>query len=181
MSIKHALLALLATEPTHGYELKKRFDEAMGDLWPLQQAQIYNNLRILEKAGQIALDDLDGAADLPERKEFRLTPSGREELEAWLSSPMRGNRKLKDDFYLKLMTLINVVDQPEKISDLLWKQREVHLQSLRELETALLSAESGEDALMAALLEGAILHAEADLSWLDRVEERLVLASGGGP
>ena len=51
MTIKHALLALLAEEPGHGYELKKRYDEAIGLLWPLQQAQVYNNLRQIGARG----------------------------------------------------------------------------------------------------------------------------------
>nr|MBP7964807.1 helix-turn-helix transcriptional regulator [Caldilineaceae bacterium] len=51
MSIKHALLALLADEPAHGYELKKRVDEQLGPLWSLREAQVYNNLRILEREG----------------------------------------------------------------------------------------------------------------------------------
>jgi DNA-binding PadR family transcriptional regulator len=54
MSIKHLLLALLHEQPAHGYELKKRCDETLGDLWPLQQAQVYNNLRLLEQDGLIA-------------------------------------------------------------------------------------------------------------------------------
>jgi hypothetical protein len=48
------------------------------------------------------------------------------------------------------------------------------LQHLRELTHALNEAEAGSDAVTASLLEGAILHAEADLTWLDRIEERLL-------
>ena len=177
MSIKHALLALLAQEPTHGYELKRRFDQTIGDLWPLQQPQIYNNLKLLEKAGQIERGGRLLQKEQPRRKEFRLTEAGLHELNSWLQSPTCSNRKLKDDFYLKLMTLVHVLEQPEKIDDLLWKQRDLHLQTLRELEQALSAAEETGDPLMAALLEGAILHTEADLRWLDRVEERL--ATGG--
>lgn len=46
----------VAEEPNHGYELKKRYDDTLGARWPVQQAQIYNNLRLLEKAGQITLE-----------------------------------------------------------------------------------------------------------------------------
>jgi hypothetical protein len=45
------------------------------------------------------------------------------------------------------------------------------------LERTLAEAERADDPVAASLLEGAILHAEADLAWLDRCEERL-LASG---
>lgn len=181
MSIKHALLALLDEDPSHGYELKTKFDEALGSLWPLQQAQIYNNLRLLEKAGQIELDKHVEQEDLPDRKNYRLTDAGRQVLNEWATSPVRITRKLKDEFYLKLSTLITVMGREGSVVDLLWAQREEVLQHLRELERALVAVEAQNDGLMAVLIEGAILHAEADLAWLDRVETQLVsTASNAG-
>lgn len=160
-------------EPTHGYELKKRFDQTVGPLWPLQQAQVYNNLRLLEKNGLIELDARVEQADLPDRKNYRLTSAGQQELRQWLQMPTRGSRKMKDDFHLKLATLTKILRDSETLSELLWEQRKSLLQQLRELEQALSRVETQGDAVAAALLEGAILHAEADLAWLDRVEERL--------
>jgi DNA-binding PadR family transcriptional regulator len=174
MSIKHALLALLDQETGHGYELKKRFEETVGPLWPLREAQIYNNLRILEKAGLVVLEAQIEQDKLPPRKEYRLTEAGKRELENWLKTPVRQRRKLKDDFYLKLMVLTSVLDQPEQLHELLWQQRNVYLQYLRELEDALTEAEEAGEVVIATLLDGAILHAEADLAWLDRCEERLL-------
>lgn len=178
MSIKHALLALLDAEPGHGYELKKRLDETVGLLWPLQQAQVYNNLRLLESSGLVELESRVAQEHLPDQKRYRLTPAGRVELAAWSAEPVRSNRKLKDDFYLKLTVLAAVRQDAQLLSDLLWRQREVHLQYLRELERALADAEAADDPVAAALLEGAILHAEADLTWLDRCEERLLRPDG---
>ena len=182
MSIKYTLLALLADEPTHGYELNSRFDAQMGPLWPLKRQQVYNNLRLLEKSGLIALDAHIEQADLPDRKNYRLTESGAAALAEWLDAPVRGNRQLKDEFYLKLVTLLKVLREPQRVAALLWQQRDVYLQHLRELERALVEAEEGGDGVIASLLEGAILHAEADLAWLDRVAERLAdgeMGTGG--
>ena len=174
MSIKHVFLALIADGPIHGYELKKRFDKELGRLWPLQQAQVYNNLRLLEKSGQIELDARIVQENLPDRKHFRITAAGQAELESWLQSPLKSKRLLKDDFYLKVTTLARLVDRPEALRALLWEQREAYLQSLRDLERALTDAESAGDVVTASLVEGAILHVEADLAWLDRCEQRLV-------
>lgn len=179
MSIKHVLLALLRSEPAHGYELKRQFDETIGKLWPVQQAQIYNNLRLLEKDGLIALDTRVEQENLPDRKNFRLTTDGHDTLTTWMQTPVRSSRQLKDDFYLKLATLATVLDEPEMLAALIWRQREVHLLHLRELERALADAEAHDDAVTASLLDGAILHAEADLAWLDRCEARLLI--GGAP
>ena len=173
MSLKHALLALLNELPSHGYELKSRFSDALGPLWPLREAQIYNNLRILERDGLVALDEQDMQRSGADRKPYFVTDAGRAALAEWLESPVRESRKLKDDFYLKLSILAATGDQ-ERLWNLLWQQRKIVLQRLRELEPAAAQAEESADALNAALLEGAILHAEADLSWLDRCEERLL-------
>ena len=94
------------------------------------------------------------------------------------AEPAGSNRKLKDDFYLKLTVLAGVLQEPDRLADLLWRQREVLLQALRELERALGEAEAVKDEVAAALLEGAILHAEADLAWLDRCEVRLLAPNG---
>lgn len=176
MSLKHALLALLVEKPSHGYELKSRFSDALGPLWPLREAQIYNNLRILEREGLVVLDEQDLQRDGAERKPFCVTDAGRAALTAWLESPVRESRKLKDDFYLKL-SILAATGSESRLWNLLWQQREVLLRRLRELEPALTLAEAGGEALNAALLEGAILHTEADLAWLDRCQERLL---GGG-
>ncbi len=174
MSLKHVLLALLAEEPNHGYELKKRYDEALGTLWPLQQAQIYNNLRLLEKADQITLDTRVTQENLPDQKVYRVTETGATALAEWLSTPVPSSRQLKDDLYLKLSTLASIRPQSTQLGDLLWRQRAVYLQQLRDLERALTDAELQDDAVTASLLDGAILHAEADLLWLDRIEARLL-------
>ena len=184
MTIKHALLALLAEEPGHGYELKKRYDEAIGLLWPLQQAQVYNNLRQMEQEGLVQLDVRVVQTNLPDQKRYRLTEAGQQALAEWTHQPVQVSRKLKDDFYLKLTVLAAVVQDPAQLADLLWRQREVNLQYLRELEGTLREAEQADDPVAASLLEGAILHAEADLAWLDRCEERLLSSgalSGGRP
>lgn len=180
MSLKHVLLALLAEAPSHGYELKKRYDDALGALWPVQQAQIYNNLRLLEKAGEIVLETRVEQENLPDQKLYSVTPTGATDLAEWLDSPVPSSRQLKDDLYLKVSTLANVLQRTDQLGDLLWRQRTVYLQHLRELEFALSEAERRGDAVTASLLDGAILHAEADLTWLDRIEERL-LKTGGQP
>jgi len=59
MSLKHALLALLVEKPSHGYELKSRFRDAPGPLWPLREAQICNNLQILEREGLVVRVEQD--------------------------------------------------------------------------------------------------------------------------
>ncbi len=138
----------------------------------------------MEHEGLVQLDVRVVQASLPDQKRYRLTEAGEHALAAWTVAPVQTSRKLKDDFYLKLTVLAAVVRDSEQLADLLWRQREVNLQYLRELERTLHEAELADDAVAASLLEGAILHAEADLAWLDRCEERLLTSgalNGGGP
>jgi len=180
MSLKHTLLALLSDETGHGYELKKRFEEALGPLWPLREAQIYNNLRILERDGLVEMREVVAQTGAPDRKEYGLTPAGEAALAEWLGSPVVESQKLKDDFYLKLSVLARVLGDGARLADLLWQQRAFCLQRLRELERTLQDAERAGDSVTAALVEGAILHTEADLAWLDRCEERLLPEGAAG-
>ena len=41
MSIKFAILALLAEKPRHGYEIKNEFDRRTNHTWPLNIGQVY--------------------------------------------------------------------------------------------------------------------------------------------
>src|SRR5262245_28610213 len=48
-----AVLGLLAEQPMHGYELKKRLSETLGPLWGISFGSLYPALRRLERAGAI--------------------------------------------------------------------------------------------------------------------------------
>ena len=57
---QEVVLAMLAKEPSHGYELRARLDRALGPLGEAMNAgQIYVTLSRLEKAGLVARDELD--------------------------------------------------------------------------------------------------------------------------
>ena len=52
-----AVLGLLAEQPRHGYDLKKRLSETLGPLWGISFGSLYPALRRLERAGAIAAVD----------------------------------------------------------------------------------------------------------------------------
>ena len=54
MSLRHALMALLAATPMTGYTLAKQFDQSAAFVWHAPHSQIYPELRHLEEAGLIA-------------------------------------------------------------------------------------------------------------------------------
>ncbi|HWD04098.1 MAG TPA: PadR family transcriptional regulator [Amycolatopsis sp.] len=84
MSLRHAALGLLADQPGSGYDLLKRFQTAMANVWSATQSQLYGELAKLEKAGLIKVTSSGPRG----RKEYEITPEGREELRSWLLSPL---------------------------------------------------------------------------------------------
>jgi DNA-binding PadR family transcriptional regulator len=58
-----AVLGLLADQPRHGYELKKRLSETLGPLWGFSFGSLYPALRRLERSG--AIEEVDEADATP--------------------------------------------------------------------------------------------------------------------
>jgi PadR family transcriptional regulator, regulatory protein AphA len=80
VSLRHALLNLLAGEPMSGYDLARRFDESMANVWPAQHSQIYPELGKLVAAGLITQIG-EGPRG---RKVYETTAAGLDELRLWL-------------------------------------------------------------------------------------------------
>ncbi len=81
MSLRHALLGLVARRPASGYDLSKLFDGTLAFVWPATQSQLYLELGHLADAGLVEVS----RAGPRGRKEYRITPAGRSELTRWLS------------------------------------------------------------------------------------------------
>src|SRR5262249_40349262 len=97
-----------------------------------------------------------------------LTEEGRAVLARWIETPVPGTR-LKDEFFMKFVVLAaGRLVEPQALID---AQRREYLQSLRDLD-ALLAA-NGRGPAAPLLVEGAVLHAKADLEWLDLIEQTL--------
>ena len=166
--MKYSFLALLANGPAHGYELKqeleRRFDAVLA---PLNAGQVYTTLQRLERDGLVA--DAGIAADARNKKVYELTSEGRKALVEWVEAPTRGPR-LKDEFFVKLILAGQTgIAAPQSLID---RQRRHYLQLLRELGE--LAERPNGDVAASLLVEGAALHLEADLTWLERCEERLL-------
>jgi DNA-binding PadR family transcriptional regulator len=168
--VRLPLLALLAKEPAHGYELKNRLEHMFGEAYPSPNiGQVYLTLQRLERAGLVRSQDVVQAAR-PNKRVYELTPAGREIVAAWLEDVSDGPR-IRDDFFMKLALgpLVGDVDRLGLIN----RQRRHYLTQIRAL--ASLAAETTDGNQIARLLvEGAMLHLQADLDWLERCQEELV-------
>lgn len=166
--MKYPLLALLAAGPAHGYELKQRFESRFEAVWPpVNIGQVYSTLQRLERDRLVR--EVEGDASKPTRHVYEITETGRGALGAWLESGENGAR-IRDDFYMKLV-LSRLSGMAEPL-ELLERQRLALLQELRDLN-ALASRPEHQATATQLLIEGAVLHAQADLRWIDLCEERL--------
>jgi DNA-binding PadR family transcriptional regulator len=164
--LKFALLGLLARDPKHGYDLKNELEQALGGHWEINFGQIYTTLARLERDRlvKVVAEDQDGRG----KKTYQITPDGRKDLAAWLVEPVEKPRQLRDEFFIKLIVgrLAGETD-PARIID---RQRQAYLNQLRDLTA--LAGRAGEPGIE-LMVEGAILHLQADLRWLDLCEERV--------
>jgi DNA-binding PadR family transcriptional regulator len=162
---QEVVLAMLAKEPSQGYQLRARMNDALGPLGEaLNAGQIYVTLGRLEKAGLIALDQAAGPAD-PERKLYALTAAGQERVAQWLAEVSWPRPDLAE-FHLKLIAAAAAgLADPISIID---AQRRELLRRLRDAERAAMAVPDGSDA--ALLLEGIVLRLQADLRWLAACE-----------
>ena len=85
LSPEFALLGFLDQSPAHGYELHQKLIEQLGEIWHCSQSQTYNILTRLEVQGFIE-GTPHPQEKRPDKRELRLTSSGRERFESWLSS-----------------------------------------------------------------------------------------------
>lgn len=177
MSIKYALLGILAESDLHGYELKSRFDEKVGEFWSLNYGQIYSTLDRLEKEGLVCHDRATQDRR-PDRKIFSITPAGREELGKWLTTPVSKLRALRDELFVKLMFMDR--NDPAPILSLIEKQKALYLKQMNQLthrKVALRKNTDPVDSLTTELLlDAGLFHAEADIKWLTLCEAKIKAA-----
>jgi DNA-binding PadR family transcriptional regulator len=160
--VQEVLLALLAKEASHGYQLHARLELALGPLGgALNAGQVYVTLGRLEKAGLVDARRV-GQADRPDRKVYDLTEAGRERLREWLSDTS-WPKPAPAEFHLKLVAAAAAgLADPVRLID---RQRGELLVGLREAQRAALAESAGSVAGL--LLEGVVLRLQADLRWLE--------------
>jgi len=177
MSIKYAILGILAEGDLHGYELKSNFDERVGEFWSLNYGQIYSTLDRLEKE-ELVTHDRQAQDKRPDRKIFSITPQGRDELTKWLSTPVTKVRALRDEFFVKLVFMDKTTPGP--LLELIEKQKVLYLKHMNRLthrKVALKKEADSLDALTTELLmDAGLFHAEADIEWLALCELKIKAA-----
>lgn len=171
MSVRHAILGLLAQRPRHGYELRAAFSAVIGgdENWEVKPAQIYTTLNRLEEAGMVWQQavEQDGG---PEKHIYAVTETGLAALREWFDDGIPPEHQ-RDEFFVKLMTgLVSGAADPTRIIQI---QRSLLYKELHAATTLRESYNPRAEIAQILLLDKSIMHLEADLRWLDITEMRL--------
>jgi len=161
--VQDVVLALLAKEPSHGYDLRRRLVAALGPLGEtLNAGQIYVTLTRLEKAGLVVQEREEAPVRGPRRKVYALTAAGQERVAAWMAEST-GPKADVAEFHLKLVAAAESgLADPLALVD---ARRQVLIRSLAETQHAALAHDTNSEAGL--LLEGIALRLQADLRWLE--------------
>ncbi len=168
MSIRESLLALLASGPRHGYQLRAEFEERTAGIWPLNVGQVYSTLERLERDGMV----LGGEADSEGRRAFELTPAGREELTRFLLEPQGDEAPARDGLMLKV--LIAIATQGIDALQVVQAERSSRMGALQARRRAYRDAGVNGHLAAGLAFDALITRTESELRWLDICEERIL-------
>lgn len=172
MGIREGLLALLADGPRHGYQLKLDLETATGDAISINVGQVYSTLQRLERDGLITGGDKDEEG----REVYQITGPGIRVLREWVSTSENLAAAGRDEISIKVLIALfaDGIDPVQVIEG----QRRATMGLLQDL-TRLRARDEKPDLAWQLHLDRLMYSAEAELKWLDRVEERLRQAEPG--
>jgi DNA-binding PadR family transcriptional regulator len=169
MSLKYVLLGLLTQRPKHGYELKLEAEQLLGGSAELNPGQLYPLLRKLAEQQLIAGERIE-QEDRPDKRVFTLTEAGAHDLSQWLGEPTPPKVE-RSSLFLRFVVLALV--RRAEAPAFLQEQRRLLLAFIGQLVDDRAKRQNADDLATSALREAAILHAEADLKWIEWLEATL--------
>jgi DNA-binding PadR family transcriptional regulator len=166
MSLKYALLGFLAESPKYGYEIKQRFEGALGNVWSVSYGQLYPTLRRLSELEWVTKKTAPGKK-AAEKNIYSLTPKGRKKLDEWLLRPLRSNYRVKDEFTLKFL-FFNKLPR-ETVLEYLRSQQNRTMEQRDGFRRALEATREEMGFFLQAIIRKGIVHLEAEIRWLEEV------------
>lgn len=166
MSFRYGLLALLAEESRHGYDLKTAFERRTGGEWAINIGQVYTTLQRLERDGLVQPAGGDG-----ERNDYRITKAGRAQLDQWYATPVVAEGPPRDELMIKVLLAVAAADVD--VTDLLQRQRRASVEQLQAYTRRKARADPTNDLAFLLMLDALIFRTEAEIRWLDASEARI--------
>jgi DNA-binding PadR family transcriptional regulator len=199
-----AILGLLEGQAMHGYEIRKRLRDELGQLSNVSFGSLYPALSRLEKSGAVQATEDPGRAAVPtvpmtgslsgeraalrsrrsstglgrrSRKVYRITDEGRRQFAELLDSERAGGNDDARNFSLRLAFARYL--PPQARLRLLERRRAQLFQRLAEARAAAAQAEGRLDSYARSLMEHTVESTERDIAWLDRLIDAERVKGGG--
>ncbi len=166
MSLKYALLGLIAENPKYGYEIKQQFEGALGNVWSVSYGQLYPTLRRLSEVGWVTKKTAPGKKAAA-RNIYSITAKGKKRLDEWLLKPLRTNYRVKDEFTLKFLFFDKI--PKEKVLNYLKSQQKKTIMQKENFQRTLVSLREEINFFLQAIIRKGIIHLEAENQWLEEV------------
>jgi PadR family transcriptional regulator AphA len=178
MSLRHALLGLLAQEPASGYDLTRHFEGDLGRYaWQAGHTRIYPELVKMAEEGLVTVESTGARG----RKTYALTDDGRVELRSWLLSPPE-QATVRDETVLRMFLVQSLEPADARVLLIsIAEHCDAELARLRPLMERIDDAE-GADALPFGRLAGeyGVRQYDAVAQWARWALERLDAAEAAG-
>jgi len=202
MSLKHAILGILSIQSMSGYELKKVINGSVSHFWTADQSQVYRTLAGLVEDGLASRRTVE-QQNRPNLHLHTVTDEGLAELDAWLASPWQPQPSrevfLARLFFTDRMSIAEVLrlldgrrreisealaaleaisypdsvpDQVTEIENLLAAHRQ-DADDIPATDSAQVRVTEIGHVLRLATLANGIVHAKAELEWLDSTQRQL--------
>jgi DNA-binding PadR family transcriptional regulator len=185
MSVKYAVLGLLAQRRGYGYDLVQRFEEQVGPAWQLNAGAIYVALDKLEQEGLVrpVTTDEPGAPVTRRRTArgaprviYEATQQGLERFEDWMAT-RSSMSPLREELHLKL-----ALSQPRNLGrliELTYEQEQACLERLEQhlggatFDELVSSAQPWPAVASVMVRDAEIAHLQATVEWLRRIREAM--------
>ncbi|HZA11499.1 PadR family transcriptional regulator [Mycobacterium sp.] len=169
MSLRHAALGLLAQHPASGYDLLKKFQISMANVWPATQSQLYGELVKLADSGLIEVTHVGPRG----RKEYAITGAGRAELKRWMTTP-EDDPALRSTQLLRVFLLHQLTpDQARHYLESLRRQADTERERYEHIRDSVRWDDSDDDFFGRAALEYGLRFTKMQADWATDVTKAL--------
>lgn len=160
MSLRHALLGLLAARPSSGYDLTRSFKVSLAHAWSAHHSQIYPVLAELLAANLIEQESTGPRG----RKVYAITDAGLVEMRRWLTET-EPDRASRNEASLRIFFLWLI--SPEEADAYLRREADYHRGKLELYEG--LQREGGDYVTPSTplALEVGVRYQKMLLEWID--------------
>lgn len=174
MSLRAAVLGLLAEGPATGYDLVREFDTATSVVWPAPKGEIYRELARLAADGCVRPDAATGARG---QRRWRITSKGRARLDRWLQD--RSDYALRYEPMLKAVFL-GELEAPD-IAQVVQDQRAIFEAELAKLRAYAAAPPSAHKTRRRFALPMVTAFYEAMVAWCDEADRIIAAPPASSP